>query len=354
MNDDQFETLLRDTFRAHENLADPERARALALSASAPRPRWTMVLSAAAAVVLIVGTLAYAVGRDGTQNESLPMATTSPTPTTSDPDGSQPTDADYRAMAAVASERTLAKTPVPDGAIRLEDQPPGWPKDYGMSLGPSDQGLTRTAWWSVPMSTEALADFLSSHEPEGLAHNPDEDVITCGNDSGICDTTFYPTRQIRPEAYSEPTLLVQFTAAGDRSVMRADTFTFARPVRSPEGFIDGPVTSVGIDRVVRGSGLHNVREPRVEIIDPDQINRLVEAVNGLYGHYGFSASCPYPGDPRPSLSLSFHTASGVVRVHGNLVCWEGLTVTRDGERIAPELDPEDIEEIVDQVLNKKS
>ena len=280
MNDDGLEILLRDAFRAHESLADPDRARALVPSSCRPKRRWAMVLSNAAAVLLVVGLVTYAVGRDEPRDDSLPVATPTPTPT-SDKDEPPPTDADYRAMAAAASERTLAKTPVPEGALRLEGQPPGWPKDYGLSVGPSDQRLTRTAWWSVPMGTDALAEFLASHEAEGLRHNPGEDVISCGNDFGICSTTYDPLRQNHPEAYSEPTLLVQFTAAGDRSLMRADTFTFARPVRPLGSYLTAPVTSVGIDRVVPSSqGVHNVREPHVEVTDPDLVDQLVEAVNG--------------------------------------------------------------------------
>jgi hypothetical protein len=353
VNDDRLETLLRETFRNHEGLADPDRARALVHISPPPTRRWAVVLATAAAVVVLVGVAAYAVGWDRARDQTLPGGTPAPSPTISDQEPPGPTDADYRAMAAAASAETLAKTPVPRGAVRLDGQPRGWPKDYGTSLGPSDGRLTRTAWWSVPMSTDELASFLTSHEPKGLRHSPGEDVINCGNSFGVCDTTYDPIRQSHPEAYGEPTLLVQFTAAGERTVMRADTFTFARPVRPPESYLTAPVTSVGVDRVVPGSqSFRNVRAPHVEITDPDLIDQLVKAVNGLYGHYAFMASCPFAGDPQLSLSLRFHTASGVIRVHGTRVCWDGLTLTRDGQRVGPDLDPDDIDKVVEAVLRK--
>ena len=58
--DEHLEELLRDTFRAHEDLADPDRASAIA-DARAPRRRWPVILSAAAAVALVVGGTSYVV-----------------------------------------------------------------------------------------------------------------------------------------------------------------------------------------------------------------------------------------------------------------------------------------------------
>lgn len=356
MNDERLEALLRDSFQSHENLADPDRARALVHTSSPARRPWRTVFAAAAAaaVLVVAGVTAYAVGWNKAPDPTTPGGAPTPTPTLSDQEEPGPTDADFRAMAAAASERTLAKTPVPHGAVRLDGRPPGWPKEYSMGLGPSDGRLTRTAWWSVPMSTDALASFLASHEPNGLRHNPGEDVINCGNSFGVCYTIYEATTQSNPQAYGEPTLQVQFTAAGDHALIRADTFTFARPVRPPESYLTEPVTSVGIDRVVPGpQGIHNVAVPHVEITDANLIDQLVQAVNGLYGHYTFTASCPFPGDPPPSLTLWFHTGSGVVRIHGNRACWEGLTVTRDMTRVGPELDPEGIDEVVERVLRER-
>lgn len=356
MTENRVETLLREAFRAHEDLADPRRARELVTAPPTAVRRWVPALSGAAAVLVVVGAITQVVGHD--QPGAVPgthLTTSSGSPAGGG-DATRATDAHNRAMAMAASVRTLARTPVPEGAVRLGGQPDDWPKDYGVSLGPSDGRLTRTAWWSVPLDSEALAEFLGSHEPEGLRHTPGEIAIDCGNSYGICSTTYVPIRSPHPEAYAEPTLLVQFTASGGRSLMRADTFTFARLTRPQESYIAGSVTSVRIDRVIPGSGSghHNIRVPHVEITDPQQIDRLAAAVNGLYGHFSFSGSCPFPGEPRPSLTLNFTTAAGVVRVQGNRDCWSGLAVTRDGQRVGPELDPDGIDEVIDRVLKQTS
>lgn len=360
--DEELATLLGDTFASREALADPETAHEVAASAVSVGPpgrrRWPTYVAAVASVVVVAGVGAYAVTNRGSET---PVATPSHSPSTATDSPSPPTTAppertyaENRAAAAAESARIVELAPLPAGAERLDGQPAGWPEG-GMSLGPSDGSLTRTAWWSVAAGADALETFLLSHDPPDMGMQ-DGDGVGGGSD-GMRYVTYEQKQPVDPDAFTGTSLLVQWLEVDGRSLVRVDTFLAARDVRTPETYIDETVTAVDIERVEsgmeRGGG---GTLPAVHLTEPDdgaRIEHLVDAANGLRASIkpAFFSSCPFPGDPPPSVTVTFHTTTGDIKMHLELSCWGQVTVRRDGRLLSPTLDPDSFNEAVEAAAN---
>lgn len=153
----------------------------------------------------------------GSPSGSTPAAQAFGVPTaTSTPQTHPATDADNLRTAARESERTLRLAPLPPGAQRLRGRPSGWPSRLGIGLSPSDGSLTRTAWYAVPLSVDAVQGFLVGHPPHGMTGNRDP----VGYGAGV---RFYRYRALHPRepaAYTVPALLVQWSELGPRTIIR--------------------------------------------------------------------------------------------------------------------------------------
>ncbi|MCW2794727.1 hypothetical protein [Nocardioides sp.] len=347
--DDELQALLSETFASRESLADPETAQTLAASVPAlGRPkqhRWPTYVAAATAVVAIAGIGAYAVTQADTEtpvgnpSPSSSRATSPPLTRPSHPP--QRTYAENRAAAAAESARVVELAPLPASAVGLDRRPDGWPVDYGMSLGPSDGTLTRTAWWSVPLGADTLESYLLAHHPQGLRR---EDGVG-GGAVGIRDVNYDQAGSPDPEAFTGVSLLVQWREVDGRSLVRVDTYLAARAVRTMDTYIDETVTAVDIEQVSSGFERDGGGPlPTVHLSEPEdhaRIARLVETVNGLHASTRPvpMGSCPYPGNPRPSVTVTFHTTSDEIVLHLELSCWGQVSVQRDGRLVVPTLDP---------------
>ena len=233
---------------------------------------------------------------------------------------------------------------MPEDAVRLAGEPSAWPES-SMSIGPSDWTLTRTAWWSVPLTDEQVAAFLTDHAPNGMRRP--EGVVTPAD----------------PAAYTGPTVLVQFKQVGDHSVLRVDTFLGARYAVPDELRVTGRVTSVDIDRVGPGD-LNRVGDggplPTVRLTSPDdaaQIDRLVGAFNGLYGSLttGYAMSCPMIPDP-PKYTVTFVGTASDGAIHTTVakvapICFGQLSVSVDGTLMQITLNPAGWPQVVDEVAD---
>ncbi|MCW2772504.1 MAG: hypothetical protein JWN91_830 [Nocardioides sp.] len=348
MTDDQLETLLRDTFTSREPLADPDVARRMARSVGAPARRWPAYVAAAAAVLVVALVGAFlAHGHDA---QEPPVVDPTPPPATT------ATYQENRALAAAESARVVELVPLPESATRLPRKPAGWP-GRGMISSPADASLAETAWWSVPVDAGSLETYLTAHEPGGM--HREEGFGSSSDLEGhvVRYLSYAQDRSTTPDAYQPVSLLVQWMADGDHTLVRADTSTAARDVRTPETYVDGEVTAVDIDRVVPHPP-DNQRLPPVHLTAPDDsadIARLVDAVNGLPASIkpAFVASCPYPGDPRPFVTLTFHTAAGTVVAHLETACWGQVEIRRDGQPVRPTLDPGDLTEVVEAAVGNR-
>jgi hypothetical protein len=347
--DDELSRLLADTFSAHEHLADPAVAHALATTVNGrQRPRrWPAYLAAAAAVgaVVAISTLAVT-SQTGTAPSAPNLSPT--TPSTASAGHSYAVN---RADAEAESLRIVELVPLPADAVRLAALPTGWPHHYGMSLGPSDRTLTKTSWWRVPATANAFSAFLLAHTPPSMTR---EEGIGGGAD-GIHDITYIEQPAPKPEAFVAVSLLVQWRQVGQHTLVRADTFTAARAVRTGASYVEGKVTEVDVRQVLPGRGQQTGGPlPTVHLIgaaDHDAITRLVRTVNKLPASIrpAPSGSCPYPGNPAPSDTITFHTTAGTIRMHFEAWCWGQVQVSRDGVPVSPTLDPGDLDRVIDQI-----
>lgn len=344
--DDELGALLTDTFRSREALADPEMAVRIADGVPDRRRRWPAMVAAAASVAILVTGTAYVVAKPdrspaGGASSSNPP-TVIPTP--------RLTDADNLRAAAKESARVLRLAPLPPGAERLPGKPPGWP-DAGFGMSPSNESLTRTAWFAVPISADAVQEFLLSHVPVGMA--PDEGV---GNSVGVRTYDYTTPHPQEPAAYTGPSLLVQWYDTGATTAIRFDAVLASRRARTPATYLTGTVTSVDIDRTVENhTGRGNTRTlPTVRLSannDPGGLDRLVATLNGLYGAVVSTSlhSCPAQLETT-TYRFNFHTKRGDVTYQWINGCDPEIEVTRSGKPISPPLDPGDLHDTVTEIL----
>lgn len=184
--DEHLESLLRDTFRAHEDLADPDRAISLAGAAPGSRRRWPAIVAAAAAVAVAAGGTSSLVARNGDPAPSVLADATSPT---LDP-GPRTTEENIE-VTHEQSAWLLHAVPMPPGSRELTESPTKHYRRQQVVSGPSDPEFGRTTWWTVKLSADQFADWLSSHQPDGLRLVPDEDggTLEGGEASETTDTS---------------------------------------------------------------------------------------------------------------------------------------------------------------------
>ena len=356
--DKDLGALLAEVMTAHEDDVEPARAHLIAQDAMPTRRRWPlMVGGTAAAVALIVAVPIYLSGRSPDNTAEVPPgpATTGPTTATA----TSLTTAENRVLAIAASKAAVTSLPLPDDAARLDAEPDGWPRG-GVSLGPSDDTLTETAWWSVPGTPEELADFLTSNAPEGMQHEPGTEVVVNGTSDGVGYTDYEQIELAMPAAYTGPSVLVQFKQFEDRTVVRVDTFLAARAAVSPQHRITASVTSVTIERIRPDPPIgadDGGPLPTVTLTSPADlaaINSLVRGFNGLYGTQipVPAISCPFPGDPPPEDTVTFATDAGPVVAHVEPWCFGQVQVTVGGEKLSVTLDPGSWSQLVDVVADE--
>jgi len=360
--DAELSTLIAEAMTAHEDDVDADRARELAFAVEPARRHWPAVMAAAVAVILVCGAAVYVAARNG--DDGAAPAVSGPTSagdTTVAP--ALGTTEENRQRAIAASETALASMSLPAGAEQLEGKPDGW-TGGGMGMGPADGTLTRTAWWSVPLSVDQVVVYLTDYAPAGMQRTEGEEVVPAGSSDGVSYTAYSVITPADPAAYTAPTLLVQFAQIGDHTVVRLDTFLAARYAVSPQHRIAGEVTAVQIDRV-RPSGSFGSGDggplPTVRLAEPADaalIDELVDAFNGQYGSptAGLTLPCPYPGDPSPEDTVTFSVrnddgSAGTVVAKTDLWCVGQTQVTVDGARLDVTLDPGDFPDTVDRVAD---
>jgi hypothetical protein len=152
-------------------------------------------------------------------------------------------------------------------------------------------------------------------------------------------------------------VVVQWTQDDDRTLVRADTFTAARRVRTSATYVDRDVTAVDIARIVP----HSPRSQRLPTVhleapaDAADIAALVDAVNGLAGSIRPEqvVSCPARLGPPPTTHLTFHTETGRMTLHLVDWCLGQVEVRRDGAQLTPTLDPGDLTEAVEAAVGDR-
>lgn len=345
MTDDQLETLLRDTFRSREALADPALAQDVARSLTPlPPRRWPAYVAAAAAVVAIGLVAAVLVG---TRTEEPQPTLPAPSPQVA-----TTTYRENRAIALAEARRLVVSVPLPAGATETDES--AWPGgNVGMS--PSDPSLRQTTVWRVPVDARSLAPFLRTHSLEGATATDEGSSQQRGGP--VVRSLGYPVPSSAPAATSDTTVLVQWVPDGDGTLVRVDAMIAARAPRTAATFLDADISAVDIERVVRHSP-HNQALPDVRLeapADGADIAALAQSVNGLVGSIRPRqvVSCPPQSVPAPMTHLTFHTSDGEVsyRLRGD--CLPQVQVRRDGTDLRPTLDPGDLEEAVESAVGSR-
>lgn len=268
-----------------------------------------------------------------------------------------------RALAATESARVVGTTPVPHGSTRLTTPPPTWSGPSDQTLGPSDARLTRTAWWTVPVGTTAddIQHLLLAQAPDGMRR---EDGVGEGAD-GVRDITYVQPASPDPPAYTSVSLLVQWGAAKSEDgnlLVRADTFLAARDVRSPRTIVPGRTLAVNIGEVRAGDRGRSRRMAVVHFTrdaDPGALEALVAEVNRLYASTRPipALPCPAPVRPVPRLTLTFLVSPvqqqppHVIRMRLQAWCMGQVRVDVDGKGQSPTLDPDDLVDFVDHLVD---
>jgi hypothetical protein len=266
-------------------------------------------------------------------------------------------------LAAAESARVVSTTPVPAGSTRLTTPPPSWSGPSDQTLGPSDESLTRTAWWTVPAGTT-----VNDIQRQFLAYAPDGMRRQGGvgeGPNGVRDVTYTQSTPPDPMDYTGVSLLVQWGPSkteDDKLLVRADTFLAARTVRDPRTVLPGRTLAVNINEVrVRDNG-HSRRMPAVHFArdaNPEAVKALVAEVNGLYASTSPipALPCPAPMRPAPRLKLTFlvspvtHQPPHVITMRLQAWCMGQVRVNIDGRGVSPSLDPDGLVDFVEHLVD---
>lgn len=338
LGDDELGALLTQTFAEHEQLADPDRAVGIAASPGRPRRVRPVLLGAAAAVALVAGGTTYVVSQgSGTVPPRVdplgpPVAEHIP------PLPPRQTDAGNRAEARRAADRLVGQLPVYPGA-RSSEAIPALHPTYA-SFAESGHTVTRTRWWTVGGGTSrAVARWYAGHPAPGLV-----------SDGGVDSTTRTGGPTVRYATFSRPGqsetlppvgghVLVQTTQLTSGVGVRVTVESVWPPPRPRASYVQD-VSSIDVRQIHDLSPVHRLRTEvvrRSEITDPGQVLAAERAFDALPGLNQVELNCPLI---RSSFAdeITFHTATGtVVAVSQSDVCSSGVTVSRDGHRVGPQL-----------------
>jgi hypothetical protein len=317
-------------------------------------------LSAASGLVMLLAVLAGCDGGSaGPANHGSPSGSTTAAPTAGDttplttPATRAETDADYLRIAAAESERTLRRAPVPPGAHPLPGRPEGWPRSLRIGLSPENTHLTRMAWYAVPLSFDAVQQFLQDHHPRTMAFKGG------GSGPALGEVDFRARHPRRPEAYTDPSLLVQWKDVGQRTVIRYAAVLASRGVRDAASFVPGDVTSVDVehlrDRLGASNDFRVVSTVRFTAeADPDALHKVVATLDGLYGPplANTQSSCDFY--MQDFYRFIVHAGSGDLTYDwggsGSGGGCAGIVVLRDGQPVGDGLDPGDLYQVVAKIL----
>jgi hypothetical protein len=339
LGDDELGALLTETFAAHEHLADPGRAVAIASSPGRLRHLGRIVLGAAAAVALVAGGTTYLVSQGaGTQAPEVGPSS-SPRDAGHQPPLPPPqTEAGNRAAARRVADRLVEQVPVYAGA-RPSGAIPALHPTYA-SFEESGHTATRTRWWTVSGSTpRAVARWYVAHPAPGLV-----------SDGGVDSTTRTGGPTVRYATFSRPGqsetlppvgghVLVETTQLTSGVGVRVTVESVWPPPRPRASYVQD-VSSIDVRQIHDLSPVHRLRTEvvrRSEITDPGQVLAAARAFDALPGLNQVELNCPLI---RSSFAdeITFHTATGtVVAVSHSDVCSSGVTVSRDGHRVGPQL-----------------
>ncbi|HWU22667.1 MAG TPA: hypothetical protein VN088_14125 [Nocardioides sp.] len=276
-------------------------------------------------LVVVAATLA-ACGKTPGYNLQVPLPSGQATMST----------ADNRASALAESKRLLTVLSPPAGGRVVDASPAADLRDELEGISPSDSMLSRHAWWTVPLSPGDFAAWLRSQHVAGM-------TVEDGGASSAPDGTMVDIADLDgtgTSAYSAPVLTFAYVPHDGGTAVRLDTFLAARYARTT--YLPTDVSRIVIRRVTSSVMSSARRQVRTTVVtDPARIRRLVTAANRLPGIVTVPNifHCPMMRTVT-SARVTFTSASGVFAIDGPAtVCGAVLTLSKDGHRVPPALDP---------------
>jgi len=328
-HDDPLAVLLRDTFTAHEPLADPDRAVELARTPHGRRrPVAALLVGVAAAASIAVGT-AFVVSNGELDQVTDPATTSSPTTSMSADEQAVKAaqDAKNQAEAAALAVSLLDDVPVLPGATRYDEAPVPELAKEGLGVGGQLLDQRGTTWWLAPGSTDDAQEFFVSHRPEGF-QTEDGGPGWSSDESGVKAWFLIYQASTTSPGVLGPELVVQWAAVDGGVVVRADTWVGWRPTRLGSSYLNDSATSATIVTI------RNQQEIGRQEVDGEALARLSAAYDGLLGVAFGLHSCPAMID-RVDHRIVFHTPTGDLTVSDAVGCDPGLEVRQDGKVLDP-------------------
>jgi hypothetical protein len=335
VTDDELGELLAETFAAHEDLADPDRAIGIAATPGHPRRSGRVLLGAAAAVVLVAGGTTYALSRGG----GSPAVTTGPPASAHQPPlPPLQTDAHNKALAAQAADHVAHTLRVhagahPSGRIAAFD-------GLGTSSGLPGYTVARTRWWTVAgaSSARSVAHWYAGHPTQGFVSESGSSFSTS---AGTGSATVYGVDLDQPHGDGLPprgvSIEVDTVALPHGSVgVRATVMSIWQPARPRSSYVqDATSIDVHVTHTRYGQTPHTTHRS-FTVRDPARIRAAEVTFDRLQGTGPVVVSCPLMLGVTLD-RIVFHTPTGDLTVTAGGTCVDIGTVHRGGRVVGPGL-----------------
>lgn len=335
----EIETRLRETFAAHEHLADPDRAVAIATAPGSRPHKARVLLGAAAAVALVAAGTTYAVSR-GAADSSGPVSNGPELAVHQPPLPPRQSDAVNRAKAVAAALSAIVRVPAYPGARRSGPLPD--PTKLGLlTSGPPGHTVERTRWWVVSgAGPSTVAHWYAARAIRGF-HTDGSVSSSSSSSPGSPTVTAYAVDYVQPGSDRLPrhgvSIEVETMRVSGGTAVRATALSIWSPARPPASFVQD-VTSIDVQSVHRhyGRQMHTTRRS-FTMSAPGRVLAAASAYDALPGMTPVVMSCPMQVDVHTD-RIVFHTATGdVTAVSTSSNCGSGMVVRRDGRVVPPQL-----------------
>ena len=290
--DEDVATGLVATFRIHSADIDPDNAQRIALTTPrAPGPRWRATVTAAlVAVAVLVAIGAYAIHASGPGRSPAATQTSAAGPDSPQPPVTNPVEAGAnRTAAASAAARAFKRVPVPPGSTRTSSTPKSrWLRHLGCQCGEVDETLTRTGWWTVPLSYPNMLRWYETHTPANTSGSYYDIAKTEPSPHGELDWS----TTTRSAAYSTPEIVITYVRLdAATTALRVDVTLAARYERTAQTVVPPTVTSIEITRSAQSGDAASAHLDKT-ISDPATVATVVNAFNNLNGAYAHTLHTP--------------------------------------------------------------
>lgn len=337
LTDDAIERLLRETFAAHESLADPDRARRLAEAPQMPqrKRRWTPALVAASAVAAAaVGATIWGGGHPTGSSLGRPTSTGPTSTIMSEREKAQAALEEKRARELAAQAASRANTAAAQTEVlRLVSLAPRVP---GAREVPARKGgddlftyyagqVSADQWYAVDASAAATMRYLRAHPPAGLTLQA-ENLIENDFPAGRLVSLRYAAAPT--SAFTTPLLdLSVIRPPSGPTLYRVQAATSWRESNPVSEYLNGvTVMSYEIIRPVKNDPGTSRTVVRGNLTDPVAITTVTSALGNLAAQPRYFGHCPYRGESQDRFTFT-GPGQPAVTVVARLGCPEVVSVT---------------------------